>query len=137
MLCQLQIRDFAIVEAVELELRPGFTALTGETGAGKSILVDALLLAVGGRADSGAVRHGADRAEARGDEVRQPAAGLFNSLPLDIKTPDMAANADQASQQQGVVPVAAGRINRAVAVPHEAVQEQVRKRHRPAQNRYG
>ena len=63
MLCQLQIRDFAIVEAVELELRPGFTALTGETGAGKSILVDALLLAVGGRADSGAVRHGAERAE--------------------------------------------------------------------------
>ncbi len=63
MLTHLQIRDFAIVEAVELELAPGFTALTGETGAGKSILVDALLLAVGGRADSGAVRHGAERAE--------------------------------------------------------------------------
>src|SRR5512135_1435234 len=63
MLTHLQIRDFAIVEAVELELHRGFTALTGETGAGKSILVDALLLAVGGRADSGAVRHGADRAE--------------------------------------------------------------------------
>jgi DNA repair protein RecN (Recombination protein N) len=63
MLTHLQIRDFAIVEAVEIELRRGFTALTGETGAGKSILVDALLLAVGGRADSGAVRHGAERAE--------------------------------------------------------------------------
>ena len=63
MLTHLQIRDFAIVEAVELELQPGFTALTGETGAGKSILVDALLLAVGGRADSGSVRHGAPRAE--------------------------------------------------------------------------
>jgi DNA repair protein RecN (Recombination protein N) len=63
MLTHLQIRDFAIVEAVELELHRGFTALTGETGAGKSILVDALLLAVGGRADSGAVRHGAERAE--------------------------------------------------------------------------
>jgi DNA repair protein RecN (Recombination protein N) len=63
MLTHLQIRDFAIVESVELELSPGFTALTGETGAGKSILVDALLLAVGGRADSGAVRHGAERAE--------------------------------------------------------------------------
>jgi DNA repair protein RecN (Recombination protein N) len=63
MLTHLQIRDFAIVEAVELELAPGFTALTGETGAGKSILVDALLLAVGGRADSSAVRHGAERAE--------------------------------------------------------------------------
>jgi DNA repair protein RecN (Recombination protein N) len=63
MLTHLQIRDFAIVEAVELELGRGFTTLTGETGAGKSILVDALLLAVGGRADSGAVRHGAERAE--------------------------------------------------------------------------
>jgi len=63
MLAQLQIRDFAIVEAVELELARGFTTLTGETGAGKSILVDALLLAVGGRADSTAVRHGAERAE--------------------------------------------------------------------------
>jgi DNA repair protein RecN (Recombination protein N) len=63
MLSHLQIRDFAIVEAVEVELGSGFTALTGETGAGKSILVDALLLAVGGRADSGAVRHGAERAE--------------------------------------------------------------------------
>jgi len=63
MLTHLQIRDFAIVEAVELELHRGFTALTGETGAGKSILVDALLIAVGGRADSGAIRHGAERAE--------------------------------------------------------------------------
>jgi DNA repair protein RecN (Recombination protein N) len=63
MLTRLQIRDLAIVESVELELGRGFTAFTGETGAGKSILVDALLLAVGGRADSGAVRHGAERAE--------------------------------------------------------------------------
>ncbi len=63
MLTQLHIRDFAIVEAVELEFGPGYTALTGETGAGKSILVDALLLAVGGRADSGVIRHGCDRAE--------------------------------------------------------------------------
>jgi DNA repair protein RecN (Recombination protein N) len=63
MLTHLQIRDFAIVEAVELEFAGGFTVLTGETGAGKSILVDALMLAVGGRSDSGAVRHGAERAE--------------------------------------------------------------------------
>src|SRR5512137_1567296 len=63
MLTHLQIRDFAIVEAVEVEFAGGFTVLTGETGAGKSILVDALMLAVGGRADSGAVRHGAERAE--------------------------------------------------------------------------
>ena len=63
MLTLLQIRDFAIVEAVEIQFRPGFTALTGETGAGKSILVDALLLAIGGRGDSTVVRHGAERTQ--------------------------------------------------------------------------
>ena len=77
MLTHLQIRDFAIVEAVELELERGFTVLTGETGAGKSILVDALLLAVGGRADSGAVRHGAERAEVCASfAVKENAAAL-------------------------------------------------------------
>lgn len=63
MLSHLQIRDFAIIEAVELELRSGLTVLTGETGAGKSILVDALQLLAGGRAGAEAVRHGAERAE--------------------------------------------------------------------------
>ena len=63
MLTQLQIRDFAIIESIEVGFEPGFTALTGETGAGKSILVDALLLAIGGRGDSAAIRHGAERAQ--------------------------------------------------------------------------
>jgi DNA repair protein RecN (Recombination protein N) len=63
MLTLLQIRDFAIVESVEVQFHPGFTTLTGETGAGKSILVDALLLAIGGRGDATAVRHGAERAQ--------------------------------------------------------------------------
>src|SRR4030095_11700892 len=63
MLTLLQIRDFAIIESVEIQFRAGFTALTGETGAGKSILVDALLLAIGGRGDSTVVRHGAERAQ--------------------------------------------------------------------------
>jgi DNA repair protein RecN (Recombination protein N) len=62
-LTHLQIRDFAIIDAVELELRTGLTALTGETGAGKSILVDAVMLAIGGRAGADVVRHGTERAE--------------------------------------------------------------------------
>jgi DNA repair protein RecN (Recombination protein N) len=63
MMTHLQIRDFAIIDAVELELRSGLTVLTGETGAGKSIVVDALQLLAGGRAGAEVVRHGAERAE--------------------------------------------------------------------------
>ena len=66
MLTHLQIRDFAIIDAIELELRPGLTVLTGETGAGKSILVDALQLLAGGRAGAEVVRHGTERAEISG-----------------------------------------------------------------------
>jgi DNA repair protein RecN (Recombination protein N) len=74
MLTHLQIRDFAIIDAIELELRPGLTVLTGETGAGKSILVDALQLLAGGRAGAEVVRHGAERAEIAGtfDLTRAP-----------------------------------------------------------------
>jgi len=63
MLQQVRVRNYAIIDEVELELDGGMTVLTGETGAGKSILVDALGLVLGDRADASAVRHGADRAE--------------------------------------------------------------------------
>jgi len=63
MLDQLLIRNLAVIDAAEIELGAGFTVLTGETGAGKSILVDALALALGARADSKAVRTGAKRCE--------------------------------------------------------------------------
>lgn len=63
MLLSLAIRNFVIVESLELDFAPGFTVLTGETGAGKSILIDALLLALGERADADVVREGAARAE--------------------------------------------------------------------------
>lgn len=63
MLVQLSIRDLAIVDRLDLEFGPGATVLTGETGAGKSILVDALGLAAGGRASSALVRPGCERAD--------------------------------------------------------------------------
>jgi DNA repair protein RecN (Recombination protein N) len=59
----IRVKNYAVIDEVELELDAGFSVLTGETGAGKSILVDALGLALGDRADAGAVRHGAERAE--------------------------------------------------------------------------
>jgi DNA repair protein RecN (Recombination protein N) len=58
---RIALRDFVIVRELELDLSSGFTVLTGETGAGKSILIDALQLALGNRADAGAVREGAER----------------------------------------------------------------------------
>ena len=63
MLLRLIIRDFVIVDRLELEFERGFGALTGETGAGKSIMVDALSLTLGERADAAVVRSGAERAE--------------------------------------------------------------------------
>ena len=63
MLERLFIRDFILVERLELDFSPGFGALTGETGAGKSILVDALGLLMGGRAEASVVRNGCERAE--------------------------------------------------------------------------
>jgi DNA repair protein RecN (Recombination protein N) len=64
MLIGLAIRDVVLIETLDLSIGPGLTALTGETGAGKSIILDALGLAVGARADAGLVRRGANQAQA-------------------------------------------------------------------------
>lgn len=63
MLTSLYVRHFAVVEEAEITFGPGLTVVSGETGAGKSLLVDALMLLAGSRADSGMVRAGSDRAE--------------------------------------------------------------------------
>ena len=73
MLRRLSLRDFVIVAELEVEFGAGFSVLTGETGAGKSILVDALQLALGSRGDAGVVREGATRAEI-GAEFDAPAS---------------------------------------------------------------
>lgn len=70
---RIVLRDFVIVQALDLELCGGFTALTGETGAGKSILIDALQLALGARADTGLVREGAQRTEVSAEFDAAPA----------------------------------------------------------------
>jgi len=72
MLKRLAIRDVVLVTELELEFGAGFTVLTGETGAGKSILIDALQFALGARADAGLVREGAARAEVSAEFDRPP-----------------------------------------------------------------
>lgn len=86
MLNLLQIRNFAIIDDLEIELGGGFTAITGETGAGKSILVDALGLLLGGRADSTAIRAGCDKAELSAEfelEPDSPALQWLRGAELD------------------------------------------------------
>src|SRR5450830_2172647 len=74
MLRTLSIRDFVIVDTIELEFSAGFTVFTGETGAGKSILIDALTLALGGRGDASVVREGAAKADITADFAVSPQA---------------------------------------------------------------
>ena len=94
MLHTLSIRDFVIVDTIELEFSAGFSVLTGETGAGKSILIDALTLALGGRGDASVVREGAAKADITADfsvsEVAQ-AWLVANELPTMMAAPCCAA----------------------------------------------
>ena len=66
MLLSLSIRDFVIVDLLDLDFSSGFTVLTGETGAGKSIVVDSINLLLGERADRGLIRTGCDKATVEG-----------------------------------------------------------------------
>ena len=77
MLRTLTIRDFVIVDTIELEFASGFSVFTGETGAGKSILIDALQLALGGRGDASVVREGAARADISAEFTVSAAAGAW------------------------------------------------------------
>ncbi|MEB2349680.1 MAG: DNA repair protein RecN [Comamonadaceae bacterium] len=76
---RIMLRDFVIVPALELDVQDGFTVLTGETGAGKSILIDALQLLLGARAETGVIREGAERADV-GAEFDAPSDALATWL---------------------------------------------------------
>ena len=89
MLLRLTIRDYVIVDRLELEFAGGFGALTGETGAGKSILVDALSLALGERADAGVVRTGAEKAEISAEFEVAPGSPLAAWLAANDFDPDI------------------------------------------------
>lgn len=86
MLRTLTIRDFVIVDTIELEFSNGFTVFTGETGAGKSILIDALQLALGGRGDASMVREGAAKADISAEFALTTTAAAWLSIhefPID------------------------------------------------------
>lgn len=86
MLRHLALKDFAVVRSAELEFGPGMTVISGETGAGKSLLVDALGFLSGLRADSGVVRHGAERAELSAEfslDDAPPASAWLRENELD------------------------------------------------------
>lgn len=86
MLIHLTIHQFALVEHLDLELNRGMSVITGETGAGKSILLDALGLALGDRADNGFIRHGAEQAEISATFQSNLAADQWlelHDIPLD------------------------------------------------------
>ena len=87
MLMNLQVRDFAIVDRIDIEFEPGMTVLTGETGAGKSILVDALGLVLGERGSAQLVREGAKRAEFAAEfdvSALPPVAAWLEEQALDL-----------------------------------------------------
>lgn len=89
MLQRLIIRDFVIVDQLELEFSHGFGALTGETGAGKSILIDALSLTLGERADASVIRTGAERAEISAEfdvTINSALASWLQTNDFDITT---------------------------------------------------
>lgn len=86
MLRSLQVRDYVIVDHADIEFQSGFTVFSGETGAGKSILVDALALTLGGRADTTVVREGAERADLTAEFQVSPAIAQWledHLLPTD------------------------------------------------------
>jgi DNA repair protein RecN (Recombination protein N) len=85
MLLSLSIRDVVLIEALDLSFGPGLGVLTGETGAGKSILLDALGLALGARADSGLVRQGAGQASVTASFEAPAAAPLLADSGIDLE----------------------------------------------------
>ena len=85
MLTDLRVKDLGVIEELEIELRGGLTVLTGETGAGKTFLVGALMLALGGKADGSAVRHGAAEAvvEARFEDAQGSEVVVRRIIPAE------------------------------------------------------
>jgi len=86
MLARLSIRDIVLIERLDIEFSRGLAVLTGETGAGKSILLDAFALALGGRGDAGLVRHGVEQGQVTATFDVPRATRPQKSLPKTAST---------------------------------------------------
>ncbi|MBF0530913.1 MAG: AAA family ATPase, partial [Deltaproteobacteria bacterium] len=86
MLIELSVKNFALIESLNLSLAEGFNVITGETGAGKSIIVGALNLIIGGRASTDLIRQGAEEAEVQAlFSLDQPIAHRLETLGLPVE----------------------------------------------------
>lgn len=89
MLSELSIQNFAIIEKLEVTFQDGLTVLTGETGAGKSIIIDAVQLLAGGRGSQEFIRHGAKKAELEGmftiDDPDHPVLAKMNDIGIETE----------------------------------------------------
>ena len=116
-LLELSVTDLGLIENLRLRLHPGLNVLTGETGAGKSLLIDALGLALGARADTTLVRHGADVARVE---------ALFDRLPEPlIVVREVSANGRSIARlDDGAVTAArlADNVKTAIAAAHPSLQ---------------
>src|SRR2546428_11170924 len=88
MLRELRIRNFAVIESVTVEFGPGLNVLTGETGAGKSMLIDAILLVLGGRAQTDVIRSDADTATLEAVFDVEPRGAVVPALDEARLAPD-------------------------------------------------
>lgn len=134
MLTRLSVQNYALIESLEVEFQPGLNILTGETGAGKSILIGALGLALGERADSDSVRTGARQAVVEADfriDSHGALKGLFDELGLEwtgalsVRREVSAAGKSRALVNEGQVPLAGlKRIGDAILDMHGQHQHQ-------------